>query len=156
MGKGKPKIRQIDASKIARRPVAQLPQRTGLAMRPLFSLEYVDRGSTHAFHFDLDADDAKSLLEFLRDIGNNSWSAIRAQVWSSKRDSHRKHHEHPIEAVCEDAKTRLLAMKLNEIIGDDLFRFRVSAKQRLWGFVADGTFHILWWDPAHEVYPLAE
>lgn len=36
---------------------------------------------------------------------------------------------------------------------DDFCRFRLSGTQRLYGFLSNNEFHIVWWDPAHEVWP---
>ena len=29
----------------------------------------------------------------------------------------------------------------------------MGGKQRLWGFLRAGVFHVLWWDPEHQIYP---
>lgn len=31
-------------------------------------------------------------------------------------------------------------------------RFELSGKERLYGFMEGNIFHVLWWDPEHEVY----
>ena len=36
---------------------------------------------------------------------------------------------------------------------DDLFRFRLGNKPRLWGVIHEGVFYPVWWDPEHKVYP---
>lgn len=37
--------------------------------------------------------------------------------------------------------------------GDALARFRLGGTERLYGFLVGNEFHILWWDPNHEVWP---
>lgn len=37
--------------------------------------------------------------------------------------------------------------------GDSLARFRLGGTQRLYGFLIDHEFHVLWWDPNHEIWP---
>ncbi|MEU2128489.1 hypothetical protein [Streptomyces sp. NPDC018352] len=32
-------------------------------------------------------------------------------------------------------------------------RLRFTGTQRLYGFLNGNIFHVLWWDPLHEVYP---
>ncbi|MEV5182885.1 hypothetical protein AB0K88_24305 [Streptomyces werraensis] len=32
-------------------------------------------------------------------------------------------------------------------------RFRIWSKPRLYGFMEGNVFHVLWWDPEHEIYP---
>jgi hypothetical protein len=156
MAKGNPKALKPPPQKVAHRPVAKLPERDGLDRRPFFSLQHADRGSQHDFHFRVDEEsDSHALLSFLRDIGANSWAELRAQT-TGGRQAHKKHHEMSIEDICEDAQQRLAAMKLDEVVGDNLFRFRLSGTQRLWGFITDNTFHVLWWDPEHKVYPVGK
>jgi len=36
---------------------------------------------------------------------------------------------------------------------DHLTSLRMGGKQRLWGFLRAGVFHVLWWDPEHQIYP---
>lgn len=36
---------------------------------------------------------------------------------------------------------------------DSIARFRLSGTKRLYGFLVDNEFHLLWWDPNHEVWP---
>lgn len=36
---------------------------------------------------------------------------------------------------------------------DSIARFRLSSKKRLYGFLVENEFHLLWWDPNHEVWP---
>lgn len=35
----------------------------------------------------------------------------------------------------------------------EIVRLRCTGRQRLYGFLRGGIFHILWWDPRHEVWP---
>lgn len=43
--------------------------------------------------------------------------------------------------------------KYYEREGDALARFRLGGTERLYGFLVGNEFHILWWDPNHEVWP---
>lgn len=70
---------------------------------------------------------------------------------SGKR--HRKHHEIPIESLTATAQQDLVKRKLDELVGDDVFRFRLDGTSRLWGFEIDSIFHVLCWDPNHEICP---
>jgi len=51
------------------------------------------------------------------------------------------------------AQGDLRKRKLDETFGDEMFRFRLGGTARLWGFRANRTFHVVWWDPLHKVYP---
>jgi hypothetical protein len=36
---------------------------------------------------------------------------------------------------------------------DHLHSLRLSGRQRVWGILSEGVFHVLWWDPNHQVCP---
>ena len=56
------------------------------------------------------------------------------------------------EGIIKAARTRLTERKLEEW-ADHLTSLRLSGKERIWGFLRSDVFHVLWWDPKHEVYP---
>jgi hypothetical protein len=59
-------------------------------------------------------------------------------------------HEIPINKLEKQAQDRLLDLKLDDL--DVLYSFRLSGKERLWGFRTDRhVVRVLWWDPDHEV-----
>ena len=46
--------------------------------------------------------------------------------------------------------------RLSELQRDDedlIYRLRITGPERLYGFLRDEVFHIVWWDPKHQVYP---
>jgi hypothetical protein len=149
VGKGKPRSNRGQAVGAPRTPKA-LPLRNGHDRLPLFSFEYADRGGP--WPFTPEADHAATLLSFISEMGRLSWKEIEAQMTSNRRATHRKHHGHQLDQLSSGVQNRLTTLGLDEVT-DELFRFRLGGKQRLWGFVADHTFHILWWDPEHDVYP---
>jgi hypothetical protein len=57
----------------------------------------------------------------------------------------------------EEMPTRAATDRLRELHLDDMTRlsnFRIGGEPRLHGFMdEDSTFHVLWWDPRHEVWP---
>jgi hypothetical protein len=57
-----------------------------------------------------------------------------------------------IDTLCNDAKDRLARTGLDELT-DQMFRFRLTSAKRLWGFVKEGCFYVVWWDPEHDVFP---
>jgi hypothetical protein len=36
---------------------------------------------------------------------------------------------------------------------EDLVSLRLSARERVWGILAEGVLELLWWDPDHKVCP---
>lgn len=81
----------------------------------------------------------------LREYSNRTWNEIKAD---KKRDHPAEPHE-----LCKAAQERLLHIGLDDV--DVLFRFRFSARQRLWGYQCNQHFVVLWWDPDHQVWPMA-
>jgi hypothetical protein len=53
-----------------------------------------------------------------------------------------------------EAQQRLIDLGHTDI--DELFRFRFTGTQRLWGFRDRAFFIVLWWDPDHMVWPMAK
>ncbi len=56
------------------------------------------------------------------------------------------------DGIIPDAKKRIIALGKAEW-QDHLCSLRRTGKERLWGFLRAGIFHVLWWDPEHEVFP---
>ncbi|MFM2198533.1 MAG: hypothetical protein RLZZ505_1965 [Verrucomicrobiota bacterium] len=55
------------------------------------------------------------------------------------------------DGIIPEARKRIIALGKAEW-QDHLCSLRKTGKQRLWGFLRAGIFHVLWWDPEHEVY----
>jgi hypothetical protein len=55
------------------------------------------------------------------------------------------------EAICAEARTRLADIFLDDL--DQVFRFRLAAKQRFYGFRLQHVFFALWWDAEHKICP---
>ncbi|SDS31267.1 hypothetical protein [Actinoplanes derwentensis] len=113
---------------------------------PLFSFRYADRSHCGSWSW-LKVGDHLQLHDFLCEMSRLSWREIRAQM----SGGHRKHHSQGIVTL-EKAQQRILQLHLDEVIGDELFRFRLEGAVRLWGFLDEAVFHVLWWDAGHQVY----
>jgi len=131
--------------KAAVRPYAEL----GVA-RPIFSFQYADRTYVGKWPWPT-GDESGELLEFLCEIGRLTWNEIRAQT-TGGRDRHRKHHEMGFDSVCREAGERISLLGHDEVF-EELFRFRLAGRKRLWGYINGPVFYVLWWDAAHAVYP---
>lgn len=86
-------------------------------------------------------------------MAQTTWAEIERQQTGSANARHKKHHEQPIESIVSPAQKNLDRLKLPELFGDAIFRFRLGGSQRLWGFRQGAIFHVVWWDPDHNVYP---
>jgi hypothetical protein len=57
----------------------------------------------------------------------------------------------PAELPDPRAARRLEAMRLTDMT--KIWALRTQGKPRLWGFLVENVFHVIWWDPEHEVWP---
>lgn len=69
----------------------------------------------------------------------------------SSESGHKMHHGHEICSVTQEAQDRWLELKLEQF--DTVFRFRLGGTKRVWGYIVQGHFHIIWWDRSHTIYP---
>lgn len=92
---------------------------------------------------------APELFDFLCDMARLAWSDIERQ----QAGGHKKHHSQSIGRFVSEAQADIARTRLDETFGDDMFRFRLSGTRRLWGFRQRATFHVVWWDWGHKVYP---
>ncbi|WP_435212520.1 hypothetical protein [Streptomyces sp. bgisy034] len=53
--------------------------------------------------------------------------------------------------LCKEALDRLVAMGRDD--QTKIHRLQFTGTQRLYGFLEGNIFHVVWWDPDHEVYP---
>lgn len=53
-----------------------------------------------------------------------------------------------------NARERLEAMRLGYM--EEIYRLRLGNKPRLYGFLVRNAFHIVWWDPEHEIWPASK
>ena len=119
---------------------------------PLFCFRHADRTTSQPWAFRPDAQAAAELLDFLCEMGRLRWNEIERQQTGGAR-RRRKHHDQPIGSLDPGAQADLRKRKLDETFGDEMFRFRLGGTARLWGFRVNRTFHVVWWDPQHQVYP---
>jgi hypothetical protein len=76
-----------------------------------------------------------------------------AEIETQRAGGHKRHHSQEISGLEAAAQADITKRKLSERFNETMFRFRLSGEQRLWGFRNGRVFHIVWWDPDHQVYP---
>lgn len=86
----------------------------------------------------------------LYEFSNLKWSEVCAQTTGTK-DRHFKHHSMQITDIVGEAQNRWAHLDLDQF--PEAFRFRLGGKKRLWGYRIKATFHVVWWDPEHMIYP---
>lgn len=60
-------------------------------------------------------------------------------------------HSVEVWKLIPEARKRIEHLNLDDV--DELWRFRLTGLQRLWGIREGERFKILWWDPKHEICP---
>jgi hypothetical protein len=144
----KVKVHGAAARASGRQAKAQQPDAV-LGKTPLFCFNHADRATSEAWQFSPSDQESIKLLDFLCDMGCETWRDIdRMQFKGNQR-----HHYHPLEKITRKAKRDADRQELGEKFGDEMFRFRLGKRRRLWGFRVGRTFHVIWWDPEHKVYP---
>ena len=76
-------------------------------------------------------------------------SGFESQTWNEILG--RRNHEVEIDGIARAAQVRLKELKHDDL--DTLVSLTIDGKKRLWGFIINGCFNVLWWDPKHQVYP---
>lgn len=69
----------------------------------------------------------------------------------SSESGHRMHHLHKTEDIIQEAQHRLHTIERYE---EQVFRFRCGGAKRVWGLRYGAEFHVIWYDPMHEIYPV--
>lgn len=94
--------------------------------------------------------DIRELLELLNSLEPLTWREIKGMHAGSKKRNRVKHHSQSIDTLCKDARVRLGEINVGV---DELFRFRHGNMTRIWGYLQEGTFYLLWFDNDHSVCP---
>lgn len=82
----------------------------------------------------------------------NEWAKL---LWReidqfSSDSNHKMHHLMLTDDIVTEAQSRMVEIEKFE---DQIFRFRLGNKRRLWGHRVVNEFQIIWYDPNHEIYP---
>jgi hypothetical protein len=106
------------------------------------------KGCNTEWAFNPTGDEAIEIVDFLGEIGRNTWSEIE-QLRSGGLASH---HSQSVETFEDGPRADFALSTLGKTFGDVMFRFRLSSRKRLWGFRKEGVFYVVWWDTNHRVY----
>ena len=115
----------------------------------IWLFDMIDRAGR--FAFDLNRPDFlyREVLEKVIDYGNMTWAEVKRQTHDEGKS---KHHQLSLDMLSKDALDRFNARHLEEY-GDSIFSFALQNKLRIVGIRENEYFHVLWYDPKHEICP---
>lgn len=91
----------------------------------------------------LDRAKAHEIRERLASLESMTWSEI---LMISKKQNH-------LIPIIDLAASALRRIEQKKIAVDELVSLRLSAKERIFGYLEDGVCVVLFWDPKHEICP---
>lgn len=113
----------------------------------------VDMDGDFAFNPDKIDSDANVILEKIIYYSSMTWSEVTKQTHDGGKS---KHHFLDYKGLSESAKSRLFAKRISDDRWEQIFSFALNNKLRIVGLRENEKFHVLWYDPNHEVYPMKE
>lgn len=129
-----------------RRPVfSEADRHNYMQMRPAWRVSRLEEVGPFGWHRITGVKIAEVSAK-LKSFETMLWSAI---LVTAKKQN----HTIPVENLSKPAKQRLVDIKLDD--RDELISLRLSNRERIWGFLEGSTFHLVWWDPEHQVCPSA-
>lgn len=140
------KYQQAASSKRAVPLVATAQSDDRLKRKLIFRFDCIDLDEGCPWSLaNVDANDQRDLLEHLRQYESKTIGELVGGSFSEFK-SYNNFAECPNRAATN---------RLAELYDapDSIARFRLSSTKRLYGFLVDNEFHLLWWDPNHEVWP---
>ncbi len=117
-----------------------------MKMRPSWKISRLEEVGPFGWHR-IGGAKAIEVSARLRSFESMPWSAI---LVAAKKQN----HTIQVEDLSKPARDRLVEIRLDD--RDQLISLRLSNKERIWGFLEEGTFNLVWWDPEHQVCPSAK
>lgn len=78
-----------------------------------------------------------------------TWADIRRQTHDNGKS---KHHLLSAEKLSKEAQNRIISKQIEDY-EDAIFSFALQNKLRIVGIRQKEHFHVLWYDPNHEICP---
>jgi hypothetical protein len=117
---------------------------------PIWVFDRIDRDGRFAFNVLRSDFDSKDVLGKIISYSCMSWYDICKQTHD---DGKSKHHFLDFSGMCNDVKERIKKLQLEEYT-DIIFSFAFTNKVRVVGIREKEKFHVIWYDPFHEIYPV--
>ena len=96
----------------------------------------------------------KIILRLIDFENQKTWGAILTNT--AGRTNNTQSHQIDVYKIAKRAQNRLVKLGLSEY--DEIYSLSVGGKYRIWGVmsVESGTFHLIWLDKNHTVYPVGK
>lgn len=113
----------------------------------VWQFDMIDRNGKFAFDVNRDGFKHKVFLEKLIDYSSMTWTEVKKQTHDNGKSKH-----HFLSSLSNEATERLKNRQLEEY-EDSIFSFALENKLRVVGIRKNEDFHVLWYDPEHEICP---
>lgn len=133
----------VAAGKRTGNPSSLLPGSNNSGDRLCWRFTHVD----HEGRWGFDRIESAVLCEVLKKLAD-----CESMTVSELRATRRLFKEYDLPSgLCKDALDRLTVMRRDDMT--KIQRLEFTGLQRLYGFLEGNVFHVVWWDPMHEVFP---
>jgi hypothetical protein len=109
----------------------------------------IDRSGKFAFDLEREEFQHKEFMQKMVDYSSMTWSEVKRQTHDNGKS---KHHFLSEDSLSKEALERMQSRQLGEY-SDSIFSFALQNKLRIVGIREDEHFHVLWYDPEHEICP---
>ena len=113
----------------------------------IWRFDRIDRNGKFAFDIGRSDFQHKEFLDKLISYSSMTWGEIRNQTHDGGKS---KHHFLSFDSLSKSAQDRILALHMEEDM-DRIYSFTLQNKLRIIGLRDNSEFHVLWYDPTHEV-----
>lgn len=138
-----------NVGKVSSKKTVQQNEYSSDNRKSVWCFDMLDRNGSFAFNLDRDDFRHKDFMDKLIAYSNMTWSEIKRQTHDNNKS---KHHFISPDKLSSHALERLKATELEEF-SDSIFSFAFDNKLRVIGIRTNEYFHVLWYDPRHEVCP---
>ena len=147
------KKKQTKKPDIASQKKTQKPPIPSVSQKVIWIFDNIDADGAFAFNPSRSDFEAQVVLGKIISYSGMTWREIAEHTHDESKS---KHHFLDYEGLSDAAKKRLEAKKIGNDKWEQIFSFALTNKLRIIGLREDEKFHVLWYDPNHEVYPVKQ
>jgi len=109
---------------------------------PSWRVARLEVGDLHGWH-EVAAD---KLLDIRQKLAN-----YESMTWGEILKDREYNHAVAVHRIIAPARKRLAEVGLGML--DEVFRLRLTGRERIWGYRVGAVLYIIWWDPLHQICP---